>query len=274
MTKKYLLYFDDTGGRDPDKSSYQRHEERRDGMDCFGYGGFLIKEEDVKEFIKNHNAFRQHWNIDYPLHSSKIRGGHGKFGWLKKPENAGQFLPALQDYLLSQPIICIACIIDRPGYVERYKERHQEKLWYMSQSAFYILIERAAKFADKNGRKLEIYFEQNGRKEDRDITRYMRELKKSGNPFNKNSSDQYNPLTTDDYKRIILGEPRRKTKNVPMIQIADLVLYPMAKAGYDPQYWPYKALRDNGKLIDCLLSEEELASCGIKYSCFDRKKSK
>ncbi len=158
---------------------------------------------------------------------------------------------------------------------ERYRawcERHQDKLWYMSQSAFYILVERAAKFADKNGRKLQIYFEQNGKKEDRDIIRYMRELKKSGNPFNKHSSGQYNPLNTDDYKRIIPGEPRRKTKKVPMIQIADLVLYPMAKAGYDQQYWPYKALRDNGKLIDCLLDEGELASCGIKYSCFDPPK--
>ncbi len=42
--------------------------------------------------------------------------------------------------------------------------------------------------------------------------------------FNIQNSESYNPLSANDYKRIILGEPRRKTKNVPMIQIADLVL--------------------------------------------------
>ena len=39
-----------------------------------------------------------------------------------------------------------------------------------------------------------------------------------------------------------------------MIQIADLVLYPMAKGGYDSDYRPYKKLKESGKLIDCLLT--------------------
>jgi len=53
-----------------------------------------------------------------------------------------------------------------------------------------------------------------------------------------------------------------------MIQIADLILYPLAKAGYDPDYRPYKMLKEHGKLIDCFLDENDVSSLGIKYSCF------
>ena len=53
-----------------------------------------------------------------------------------------------------------------------------------------------------------------------------------------------------------------------MSQIADLVLYPMAKGGYDSNYPPYKALKENNKLIDNLLPEDRIPLCGIKYSCF------
>ena len=59
-----------------------------------------------------------------------------------------------------------------------------------------------------------------------------------------------------------------------MIQLADLILYPIAKAGYDPHYRPYRKLKEQGKLIDCHLSDQDLAARGIKYSCFDTHKTK
>ena len=271
MGKKYILYFDDTGSRDPDKSFTAGI--RRDKMDCFALGGILIKEEDIDAFLQAHKAFCSEWDIDYHLHSSRIRGGQGKFGWLKRPENAGLFLPALQEFLLSLPIVGIACVIDRPGYVARYKDRYDDRLWFMCKTAFGILAERAAKFAYEGGRKLEIFFEQAGRKEDRDIVQYVRSLKREGNPFNRDTSEGYAPFTAEQYRNIILGEPRRKTKAVPMIQIADLVLYPMAKGGYNSGYHPYGKLKEAGKLIDCLLPAEKVSLQGIKYSCFDTLKN-
>ena len=99
------LYFDDTGSRHPD---HQPTEFRHDGMDCFGLGGILINEEDIDSLVGIYKAFRKEWKIDYPFHSYEIRGGRGKFGWLKKPENAAAFLPALEDMLLTLPIIGIA----------------------------------------------------------------------------------------------------------------------------------------------------------------------
>ena len=265
--KKFCLFIDDTGSRNPDDDCFR---ERQDRMNCFGLGGVLVRGEDVPTIWSAHEAFCREWSIDYPLHSSSIRGGHGKFGWLRKPENAGLFLPALERHMLAQPIIGIACVIDRPGYVARYRDAHRDRLWLMCKTAFCILIERAAKFADEHGRHLEVFFEETGKSEDRDLIRYARELKEQGNPFNPATSGDYQPLSGADYRRIVLGLPQRRTKKVPLIQLADLVLYPIAKGGYEPGYHPYRRLKEAGRLIDCLLPPDQVATRGIKYSCFGR----
>lgn len=268
MSKKYVLYFDDTGSRDPDKTDYP---DREDDMDCFGLGGFLLKEEDIPELRAKHTAFCEQWSITYPLHSRRIRGGRGKFSWLKKPENARLFFPSLDEFIFSLPLVGIAAVIDRPGYLARYKDRH-EKLWYMCKTAFTILTERAARFADEHGRKLEIVHEMSGKYEDRDIRDYLKELKGTGNAFNPETSKKYDGLTSEDYRRIVLGEPHQKSKLIPMLQVADLLLYPMAKGGYDPSYVPYQELKKRGKLIDCFLEEKDIPFRGIKYYCFDPPK--
>ena len=66
MTEKYLLYFDDTGSRDPDRSAYTTA--RNDRMDCFGLGGILVKEEDIEDVLQKYKTFCAEWNIDYFLH--------------------------------------------------------------------------------------------------------------------------------------------------------------------------------------------------------------
>lgn len=267
MSKELHLYFDDTGSRHPDHAPA---EARRDGMDCFGLGGVLINEEDIDAFMAIYKAFRKEWNIDYPFHSHKIRGGREEFGWLKKPENAAAFLPALEDMMLAMPILGIAAVVHRPGYVERYKELYQERMWMMSKTAYSVLIERSAKYARSQGRKLRVFFEGGGPAEDGDIIAYARALKKEGMPFDQQNSSSYGALTAEEFRDIVRGEPRRKTKATPMMQIADLALYPMAKGGYDPSYRPYKKLLAHGKLIDALLKPEERPMHGIKYSCFPK----
>jgi hypothetical protein len=131
MPQKYVLYIDDTGSRDPDKADFS---DRDDQMDCFALGGFLLKEEDIPDLRKKHAAFCAEWKINYPLHSSSIRGGRGKFAWRKKPETAGLFFPSLEEFLLSLPIVGIACLIHRPGYVTRYTDTYNEGLWYMCKT--------------------------------------------------------------------------------------------------------------------------------------------
>ncbi len=267
MSAKYILYIDDTGSRNPDKQSSPG---RQDKMDCFGLGGFLLKEEDISNLRSKYAAFCSDWGIDYPLHSSSIRGGRGKFSWLRQsPENKDKFLSALEDLLISLPLLGIACVVHRPGYVARYREVYRDSLWFMCKTAFTILVERSAKYADANGRRLEIVFEESGKNEDRNIIQYLKELKLSGNPFSQNTSEGYTPLAAADFQRIILGEPQRHTKKLPMLQVADLVLYPIAKGGYEKTYHPYLRFLEKGKLIDCVLSDDLKPLQGIKYSCFN-----
>lgn len=241
-------------------------------MDCFALGGILIRAEDIDTIFEAHKRFCAKWRIDYPLHSSPIRGGRGKFGWLKQPEAAFDFLSDLERYLLSLPVIGIAAVVHRPGYVARYKEKYHGRPWLMCKTACAILVERAAKHAESQGRGLRLFFEGSGPSEDRDIKNYVRSMKKDGMPFDGDNSKPYEGLSASDLKRIVRGEPRERTKKTPMIQIADLYLYPMAKGGYDPDYRPYRVLLESGKLIDSLLAPEDRARLGIKYSCFDEQK--
>lgn len=264
---KYFLYFDDTGSRKLGQLLHQA-DVRQDGMDCFGLGGLMVKEEDIQELNQKHKDFCSAWGINYPLHSSRIRGHRGKFGWLSKRENQATFLPAMEAFLLSLPFVGIACVVDRPGYAYRYQDRYHNDLWPLPKTTFCILVERASKFADASGRDLQIFFEECGKKEDRLVIQYLRELKTVGNPFDQEVSGSYEPLDKEDYCRIVQGEPKRLTKKAAPLQVADLILYPMAKGGYDDEYHPYHTLKESGKLIDCLLSEEEIGIRGIKYSCF------
>ena len=267
--KEIHLYIDDSGSRDPD---HKPPQERRDQMDYFALGGILLNEEDTDDFIRVYKEFRSRWNIDYPLHSWAIRGGRGNFGWLKKPEAAFEFLGDLEKFLIELPIIGTAAVIDRPGYAARYSEQYKERLWLMCKTAYSILIERSAKFARSQDRSLRVFFERAGKQEDRDILTYARSLKTDGMPFDRSNSAAYNSLTADEFREIVRGEPRGKTKETPMIQVADLVLYPIAKGGYDPAYRPYATLMEHKKLIDAILEPEQRSALGIKYSCFDRLK--
>jgi len=259
------LFLDDTGSREslkvPDIT-------RRDGMDCYGLGGILIDGEHIGDVARAHSAFCAQFDITYPLHSHKIRGGREEFAWLKNPEKGFEFLSAMSTFLCELPVIGLAAIIDRPGYVARYAERHTHDLWYMDRTAYPILIERAALYAQSRGRRLRVYFEQCGKTEDREILRIARSLKTEGSPF-RSPGSQYAGLNADDFKGLILGEPKRQTKQSRPMQIADLYLYPMAKGGYDPTYRPYAELKAAGRLIDTHLDPAMVATRGIKYSCFD-----
>src|SRR5208283_4889130 len=105
--------------------------------------------------------------------------------------------------------------------------------WLLCKTAYAILIERAAKFAHANGKRLKIFYEEAGQKEDRDIEEYTKQLRSEGMPFDRNNAQSYSGLEGIEFQEILMGEPKRITKSVPMVQFSDLMLYPMAKGGYD-----------------------------------------
>lgn len=240
MPRVLNFYMDDSGTRTPNRKPLPYDPKVRD---FFALGGVLINEEQEATARRLYTDFCSRWSIEYPLHSVEIRHSTGRFTWLKRDiTERGKFMHGLTRMLLSIEALGVACIIDRPGYDGRYREKFGRRQWHLCQTAFAIAVERAAKFARREGRKLRVMPERSSKADDDRLTRYYHDLKTSGPPFEKVSSAGYSPLTSDELAET-LHEIRFKSKSSPMGQVADLFLWPIAIAGYDPDNRPYVALR-------------------------------
>src|SRR5688500_14957929 len=152
------LYLDDSGTRHPD---HEPGNLPAHGRDWFGLGGIMVSDEDEPTVRERHQEFSARWNIDYPLHSHEIRGRSKKFAWLRKLDAAekDRFLAELEAMLTALPVLGTACVIDRPGYRNRYDAKFGRQHWSLCKSAFFIVVERAAKHALAQQRKLRVWFE-------------------------------------------------------------------------------------------------------------------
>ena len=211
-------------------------------------------------------AFCEKWEVP-ALHGNKIRSGKGKFGFLKKDVDRKEaFLSELEQLVLDDRLIAHACVICRPGYRDRYLEKYPVGIrWAMSKTAFYISVERAAKFAMQNGRKLDVVYERTGEKEDRLLEGYLADLKAVGLGFCAENSKQYGPLTVEqftDHLNVIWPDG----KGNPLLQLADLVVHPISHITWGKQNSAYNQLVGRKMLLD--FKHEEHA-VWVKYSCYD-----
>jgi hypothetical protein len=131
-----------------------------------------------------------------------------------------------------------------------------------------VVVERTAKFARDNGCLLRVHVEKSDRKTDRMLLGYYDDLRTHGHPFDVVNASKYRPLGAAELRET-LYEFRTKDKSSPLIQIADIVLWPMCIGGYNPDNRSYTALRTAGTLIDGKLAPEDVPHRGIKYSCWD-----
>lgn len=269
-TPTFHLYIDDTGTRCPDKRTEQP---RKDGMDHFAFGGYIVPAEDATLIDEMHYTLMTEFGVTGPLHSTAIRGRKAAFSWLRDATNpqVASFYERLNQFVIDSPIIATACVVHRPGYMNRYVELYGRNRWKLCKSAYSILLERACKFAKANDRKLAVYVEHTGRKEDAAIKGYHRGIYENGMPFNEGTSSVYSPMECSDFQNLLLKNPKFMTKASPRIQLADLIAYAVAKGQYDPGYRAYKELRDRKMLIDDWLSDEQaVLEAGIKRYCFDQ----
>ncbi|AWL91461.1 MULTISPECIES: DUF3800 domain-containing protein [Bradyrhizobium] len=266
MPKVMCLYMDDSGTRNPDK----KIADDLTYKDWFALGGILMKEEDDGQIVTQHAKFCETWGITYPLRSYDIRLWDKRFSWLRtlSAEERGKFMRGLGDLLTGIPVIGYAAVIDRPGYNARYREKYGRQTWQLCQTAFSVICERAAKRARSEGCKLRVFVEEGDKTADGHVRQYYSDLRTKGMPFDTGNMKKYAPMTQEELADT-LYDLRFRTKKSPLMQIADVYLYPMARGGYDPNYTPYQMLRTSKKLIDDLLSEEETPHLGIKYSCFE-----
>jgi hypothetical protein len=266
VTPTYHLYIDDSGSRSLDKNL-----DAQDGSKWFALGGIFVKEEDEDEIRAKHAEFCQAWNIQGFLHSYDIRNKVNHFSWLNTlaPADLKAFYAGLNDLLLGLPVHATACVIDRKGYNGRYREKYGRQRWQLCKTAFSIVAERVAKFSHLNGRRLKVYFERCDKKSDRMIEEYYRTLRTDGMPFNQGTSEKYSPLTVEQLAHT-LWDCKKKTKSSPLIQLADMYLFPVCVGGYDQGYVPFAKMLQHKRTINCVLEAELHPILGIKYSCFDK----
>ena len=166
MNQKYIFFMDDFGTRTTCKGlssvSSPAHEL------SFALGGIIVASEHVDDLATNVTSFCEKWNVP-ALHGHKIRSRKGKFGFLKNDiGKKAAFFAELDHLVLDDRLIANACVICRPGYRDRYLAKHLDSTrWAMSKTAFDISVERAAKFAMRAGRQLDVVYERTGAKEDR-----------------------------------------------------------------------------------------------------------
>ncbi len=168
------LYFDESGSREVDHKPGKTASLR----DYFALGGILIEARHTRAVWDLHQRFCDSWKINYPLHSHEIRNRQQHFLWLRNKEIRDLFLDGLRDLMRDIPCIAMACVIDRSGYNARYKSVYRTR-WKLCKTAFAILIERSAKFADRRGFTLTLHYEGVAAKENAQTENYAKELKEA-----------------------------------------------------------------------------------------------
>lgn len=262
------FYMDETGNRQPDKKS----DESRRGRDWFGLGGFLINHEDEENTKWRRDEIAHELSVRAPFHITDMLAEGKKFSWLGRltEKQRREFWAKYQEFLCEIPVIGFACIIDRPGYVARgYLEKHGDQKWLLCRSAFDITVERAAKYARAEGRKLRIIFESDA-PFDPIVKGYFAKLKSDGLEFDPDTSGKYQPLTAAEFSETLTTIEARPKSN-RLLQLADSYIYAIARGRYEKKYGIWRDLRDHQKIADFALGgdPERIRSMGIKYYCFD-----
>lgn len=260
---EFALFIDESGSPKPN---------RKDQAKYFALGGALLEREDEELVASEVSAFKQRWDIDdnVALHGNEIRSKKKRFAWLGKlsEDEQERFMADLSQTITALPIIIHACVVSRTGYLDRYLDRYGTETWEMMKSAFNILVERSAKYAGKQDGSIMIYYEEAGKKEDGLIQQYFNELRSSGHPFDATNASQYGPLSSEELSKCLRGIEGKKKSN-PILQVADLCLYPVARGRDNPSDLAYQSLLTKQVLVDTQLEADELTSLGIKYYCFD-----
>lgn len=267
MVQTLNFYLDDSGPRYPDQKigKKAKHE-----YDWFALGGILVNDEDEPKARAMHADFMKNWDVPAPLHSSEIRSQNENFFWLRglDEKKTKEFYEELYCLMRDSPVTGIACVIDRPGYDTRYKVKYAEERWMLCKTAFAVAVERAAKRARSEGRKLRVFPERCNAAENSIMKSYYEELRVKGSPFSAETSDKYGPLTAAELTET-LYEFALKAKTSPLAQMADLYLWPICMGGYHKSNRTFARLVVDKKLIEAHLAAEALPTMGSKYSCFE-----
>lgn len=262
------FYMDETGNRQPDKKA----DKSREGRDWFALGGFLINREDEEATKWRRDELALELGARSPFHITDMLAEGSRFSWLGRlsEKERRSFWTRYQEFLCDIPVIGLACVISRPGYVARgYIEQHGDQKWLLCRSAFDIAVERAVKFARSQGRQLRIVFESDP-PFDPIMKGYFANLKVHGLAFDGERSDKYLPLSAEEFGETLTTVESRAKSN-RLLQLADSYVYAIARGRYERKFSIWRDLCDHGRIANFALGgdADKIRSMGIKYYCYD-----
>jgi hypothetical protein len=200
-----------------------------------------------------------------------MRSEKKKFAWIGrlKAEDRDRFWSSYRTFLANLPVAGTGCVIDRPGYVARgYGKRDGDAKWLLCRSAFDIVVERAAKLAKQQGRRLKIFYEMADPSTNEMIENYFYNIKENGLGFDATTSAKYLPLTAAEFQHLLL-DIEGKDKSNRIMQIADSYVYAIARGSYDRKFDIYRRLAEAGRLVTSQVAPQFAAILGVKTYCFE-----
>ena len=135
-----------------------------------------------------------------------------------------------------------------------------------NKTAFHIAVERAAKYALHHGARMRVYVERSDKVTEAQLKGYFDAMRKAGQPFNSETSAKYLPMQAEQLNPTLF-EFGVKTKGSQLMQLADLVLWPICRGGYSRDDRAYGLLKASGQLLDAHCTPAN-GLMGIKYFCF------
>jgi hypothetical protein len=265
----YNLYIDDTGSRHLDRLAATANQHPK----WFALGGVLVRSEDEETCKIAYDALYSAWpQMRGPLHISDMQAKRQHFSWLEKlsPPERSRFWNEYEAFLIALPVLGTACVINRPGYLARgYGSRVGDAKWNLCRTAFNIVVERSAKLALSEGRRLRVLYEGSNRDADQQVRGYFALLQaQMGLGFDGARAAKYDPMDAAALARTLV-ELERKDKRSKLMQIADTFVYAISRGRYEPAFRLHRCLAEAGKLVTDHVGPERADILGVKYYCFD-----
>lgn len=240
----------------------------------FALGGLLVKEEDEDACKAAHDAFYARWpEMVAPLHLTDMLNPRKGFAWLGgvTSERRALFWTDYHGVISALPVIGQACVVHRPGYRDRgYGSRPGDSKWDLCRTAFNILIERSAKIAHSDGRRLRVKYEGSDKGADHALRSYWALLKAgNGLGFNAANAAKYAPFSADTLAATLV-DMERKDKRSKLMQFADTYVLSLSRGRYQAAFPTYLEVKRAGQLSDDVVGAERADAEGVKYSCFDK----
>ncbi|MFN8290166.1 MAG: DUF3800 domain-containing protein [Chitinophagaceae bacterium] len=216
---EYFLFIDESGDHGLNKID--------PGFPVFTLCGILLSEQNYSVIIEKINTLKRKFWGDKKviLHSSDIRKCEKEFQILFNQEIKAEFYKDLNEIISESKFRIITVAIQKDKYIKKYGKIaegvYEISLSYILERVVFSLDE----IANDHNKRLSIVIEKRGAKEDSTLSEHIQKVLTRGTYY----------VNSDRFKNLVC-EYRffDKKDDIPGLQLADLVAYPISRYVIDP----------------------------------------